>query len=81
MDHIDIRVTIHGELAKRFRHYVEGTWGSQYGAQVLVIKRAIEQFLDREEAVVYQSVDRKAVAEDLREPATVSAEPTERPSG
>ena len=49
MEGINVRVTMNGDLARRFRRYLDVSWRDQYGAQNLVIKRAVQEFLDREE--------------------------------
>ena len=43
-----VRVTIYGELAQRLREHVEREWSSARGAQSLVIKKALKEYLDRE---------------------------------
>ena len=42
-----VRVTIYGELAQRLREHVEREWGSARGAQSLVMKKALKEYLDR----------------------------------
>ena len=44
-----VRVTIYGKLAQRLREHVSVKWSSSRGAQALVIKRALKEYLDREE--------------------------------
>jgi len=52
MEHIDLRVTIYDpKLALRFRSYVQRVWGNQKGAQAAILKRALKEFLDREQRV------------------------------
>ena len=46
-----IRVTIYGELAQRLKEHVSRKWSSSRGAQALVMKRALKEYLDREEIV------------------------------
>ena len=46
-----VRVTIYGDLAKRLKEHVSREWSSSRGAQALVIKRALKEYLDREEVL------------------------------
>lgn len=47
---IDFRFTIDDEeLATRFRNYVETHWDGRKGSYSLVLRRALREFLDREE--------------------------------
>ena len=43
-----VRVNIYGELARRLKEHVEREWSSARGAQALVVKRALKEYLERE---------------------------------
>lgn len=47
-----VRVTIYGKLAKRLKEHVEREWSGSRGGQALVMKKALKEYLDREEALV-----------------------------
>jgi len=51
MDRIDFRLTIVDEdLVARFRSYIKNVWGGQRGSYNAVTRRALREFLDREDA-------------------------------
>ena len=44
-----VRVTIYGNLAKRLKEHVSSEWSGSRGAQALVIRKALKEYLDRED--------------------------------
>ena len=45
-----VRVTLYGELAERLKEHVSREWANSRGAQSLVMKKALTEYLDREAA-------------------------------
>lgn len=57
-----VRVTIYGELAQRLREYVEREWSGSRGAQSLVIKKALKEYLEKEEHLEEEAARKTGVA-------------------
>ena len=47
-----VRVNIYGDLAQQLKEHVEREWSSARGAQTLVVKRALKEYLEREEHIL-----------------------------
>ena len=56
-----VRITLYGELAQRLRDHVSREWSSSRGAQSLVMKRALKEYLDKEEAHVSNVVKEESL--------------------
>lgn len=49
MSNVYVRITLYGELARRLKEYVFSEWSDSRGAQSLVMKRALKEYLDKVE--------------------------------